>query len=667
MSLLSLDTETTGVDLRHGAKPFFVTFCDEKGVNTFYEWDVNPLTRQPVIPESDASEIIATLAFGPTLVLQNSKFDVTALKTAGIIENWPWKRTHDTLIAGHLLASNQPHDLTSMSLIYLGINIKPLEDKLKEACKEARRIAKSDYPDWRIAKKGLQEMPSAKESVASFDYWLPRAIAQECNYPDDHPWWTVLKDYSNADSAVTLPLFLAQKKELEKRGLWEIYVERMKVVPVGHDMENCGITLSKRRMNELRDEYKETSAKNARVCINIAKTYGHELELPKNGVNNSLREFCFDVLNLEKVKNPKSKTDAPTLDKNAIRHYLNTLPKSSKPLMFFKTLGDKRSRDTALSYMEGYERFWLPLSEDWYRLHPSLNATGTDTLRWSSSNPNEQNISKKEGFNLRYLFGPAPGREWWSLDYSNLELVIPAYKSGEQVMIELFDNPDDPPYFGSVHLLNCHVLHKEKFEECLKSGESFKTKYKSTLYQCVKNGSFAIQYGAIESSGTADRAFGMAGAQARIQSKFKKISELSKSTIEFANKYGYVETFPDKTVNPNRGYPLLCTRSSWGKILPTVPLSYKIQGTACWVMMKSMIRVHEYHKSINNGKHYFMAIQVHDEMVLDYPYSEGKGNLPKVKKVAALMRLAGDDIGVPLRVGIEYHPNNWSEGESIKC
>ena len=53
---------------------------------------------------------------------------------------------------------------------------------------------------------------------------------------------------------------------------------------------------------------------------------------------------------------------------------------------------------------------------NWRKLHTSLNMCGTDTLRWSSNNPNSQNISKKEGFNLRYAFGPAPGREWWSLD-----------------------------------------------------------------------------------------------------------------------------------------------------------------------------------------------------------------------------------------------------------
>ncbi len=55
--MLAIDCETTGLDLRHGAKPFMVQFCDDKGVQTWYEWDVDPLTRQPDIPKRDLGQI----------------------------------------------------------------------------------------------------------------------------------------------------------------------------------------------------------------------------------------------------------------------------------------------------------------------------------------------------------------------------------------------------------------------------------------------------------------------------------------------------------------------------------------------------------------------------------------------------------------------------------
>jgi hypothetical protein len=102
-----------------------------------------------------------------------------------------------------------------MALHYLGVNIEPLEIAVKQATTEARRMARSKYPDWRIAKSGLPEMPSAKESTWKYDMWLPRAIAMEEGYPDNHPWWTVCADYANGDSAVTLPLHKSHMRRIE--------------------------------------------------------------------------------------------------------------------------------------------------------------------------------------------------------------------------------------------------------------------------------------------------------------------------------------------------------------------------------------------------------------------------------------------------------------------
>lgn len=692
----SLDTETTGVDLYHGARPFLVTFCDEEGVNTYFEWDVDPLTRQPIIEHRDLTEIRDIIYSADRLVLQNSKFDSTALHMAfcGKLE-WPWSKVHDTLIAGHLLASNHPHDLSSMAVEYLGVNIDQYEDRMYEACAEARRVARKDYPEWRIANRDLPEMPSARGKVWKFDMWLLRAIATEKNYDPEDDWWSIVSDYANMDSAVTLPLFRRQEEILKERDLWDIYQERMKVVPVAEQMERHGITLNAKKVRQLQTEYRKESERSGRICVNVAKSFGYKLELPQSGNNKSLREFCFgkavvkafengewketndkkpkpgvsyvfsvDKSNCLNLKSPKvsKKTGDPSLDKAVLEHFEATLPTRSRELTFIRSLKAKRKRDTAVNYMEAYKRFWRPLNGrpgEWKILHPNLNITGTDTLRWSSSNPNEQNISKQEGFNLRYVFGPAPGREWWSLDAKNIELRLPAYEAEEREMIDLFERPDEPPYYGSYHLLVFDILHPEKFA---RHGTSCKKIYESTWYQWTKNGNFAVQYGAVESSGTADRAYHMPGAQRKVQERFGKIAELNRKMIKQANRFGYVETIPDKTVNPRRGYPLLCSRSDRGTVLPTIPLNYHIQGTAMWWMMKSMIRCSDYLDRLNQrrpGKDYRMILQVHDELVFDFPKGD---NLPIVKTIKRLMEKGGDDIGIPTPVSMEHHPNNWSAG-----
>lgn len=747
--MISLDMETTGVDFHHGTKPFFVTTCQPDGTQKFWEWDVDPLTRQPNIPEEDLDEIeeliILSGIANNDLILQNAKFDVAALRTIcpRISDNWPWERTQDTLIGGHLLCSNGPHDLTSMTSQYLGHDITPLEKSLEEAVQAARRWCRTHHPDWAIAKDGRADMPSSKGSLWRADYWLPRSLyLRDEEVQAQHPTWEhVLRDYANGteehlgDSPATLALWDFMKCELRRRDLWTIYQERMKVLPIAYRMEERGVTLSKCRLDQLKITYGEESEKAGRICTNIAAERQYELTLPAGGVNNSLRTFMFDVMNFERIYNTKSRSGAPTLDKTAMEHYMATLNSTSKQYLFVKSLLAKRKRDTAINYMEAYERFWVPVGDSplrtsnvtellkvWengqsvepmladaleeagcdnqellvglrnksvhpqrvhqellsvtWTLHPSLNPTGTDTLRWSSSNPNEQNISKQEGFNLRYAFGPAPGREWWSLDAKNIEARLPAYLSGERDQIALFEKPDEPPYYGSMHLLNFHTVYPDIWEKELrevgldKVGPTCKKKYAASYYQWCKNGGFAIQYGCQERKG--DATFHKAGAFKLLKQRFSKLAKLNDDCIRYANQHGYVETIPDRTVDPKRGYPLMCTRMDNGFVLPTVPLNYKIQGSAMWWTAKGMIRCDPLLEEWSRKKFKaFIVMQVHDEMVFDLPQrahplqDPARSNLDRIRELQALMEQGGDDFGIPTPVGVEYNPDNWSEGVTL--
>lgn len=681
----SLDSETTGVDHHHGARAFLVTTADENGDIAFWESDVDPYTRMPKWSEEDIDEIAETLSPNETgsLILQNPRFDVRALSNLRpeFGEYWRWEDTFDTLLAGHLLASNQPHDLTSMTLIYCGVNIQPLEDEMEEHVKEARKLAKSDYPKWRLAKAGDPSMPSAKETVWKFDMWLPRALAQELGYSSDHPWWTCTSNYANGDTVVTLPLFLKMKQRLIQRNLWDIYLMRLKLLPVIYKMETRGVNISKTRTLELEERLSIEADDYHQECLELAD---NEIEsLPVNGTSNALKSIVFDKFGL--VSNKKTPKGQAAMDKSVLDHWMSTLDEDSVPYKFITGLRQYRRRKTALGYIASYEKFWLSTKcRKTNILFPSLNPTGTDTLRFSSSNPNSQQISKQEDVNLRFCFGPGPGREWWSLDAKNIELRLPAYESGEELLIELFENPNDPPYYGSTHLLNFHTVYPDIWKDAVKkvglekAGGYCKKEYASTWYQYCKNGGFAIMYGAVniedpDKWGTADRAFHKKGAHSLLQARFNKLQKLNRKQIDYANKHGYVETMPDKTVDPKRGYPLLCSRSTYGKVLETVPLSYHVQGTAMWVIARAMIEVQKYLDSLNaaSTKGYFMVIQVHDECVFDFPSGKGsepwKYNLPKIRKIQRLMAGIGDDLipKVRLPFGCEYHSSSWAEGKTL--
>lgn len=758
--MLSLDTECSGLDIRHGARPFFVTTCNHLGEQLYWEWDVDPLTREPEVVVDDLWEIEQLIQGEPdTLVLQNPKFDYAALDSlAGYggwaWEEWDWSTVHDTLMAGHLLASNHRHDLTAMALEYLGEDIQPLEDALEVAVNEARRIAEREFPNWRIAKKGMADLPSQKESFWRADYWLPRAVAKAKDYPQDHPWWTVLSNYGNKDSETTLATFIVQKKELERRGLWEMYLFRMKLLPALYQMESCGVTGKVSHHQELLAAYKEDSKQARAKLVEIANSFDYDLELPKSGNNDSLRKFCFGTTGLEKceacdgtgktkegrgkkrvevecskcfgegvdpagpqqwlglpvVKTGK-KSDGPALDKQCLEEYLVTLDQSSPQGIFTKTLKKMRTRDTALTYLDGYQRFWQIMDGtnvwgDWFRLFSSLNPTGSDTLRFTSSNPNAQNISKAEepcpacdgdpdlrksceackgtgthSLSLRYCFGPLDDEEWWSLDYENIELRIPAYESREPAMIELFERPDNAPYFGSYHLLNASIVYPDLFWPTAEQKGAFKKKYASTWYQWCKNGGFCKQYGGGKTK--TDATFHKVGAYDLLNSKMPLMAAMNTRWIEFANRHGYVETRADKEVCPDRGYPLLCARSDWGTISPTIPLNYHVQGTAMWCTCRAMVRCKEFLDKLSTNfnflrqwvptatreqmaKGYRMILQVHDEIVFKFPKGiTPQQNLPIVRQLQKLMEHSGEDIGIPLRVAATYHDHTWAEGVAV--
>ena len=675
--IVAVDTETTGLDFWHGTRPFFVSTCEEGADGQrYWEWSVDPRTRRVNVNPDDVDEIAEYLDAADRIVWHNGKFDLHALRTVGVWNRIDWRRvwakSDDTIYMAHVLESNRPRNLTDLVIRWLGVDLEAYEKRIDEAAQKARRVAsakafREEHGEYALAKPGRPDMPSAKgEKSYKADLWLPRELWRRVDdVREEHPdWETDLRDYALADTAGTLHLGRVLLEEIRRRRQERNYRQQLKMTDVLYAMERDGVTYSPSRASELKRSHVASSAKAEAECVSIAKTRGIDLVMPKSGRNKALDALMFDEFKVEKIVAKKSKTGIPSLDKDVLRYYSQTLDGDAK--RFVDSLLRKRKDDTVVSYLDGYARFSTRGPNGTTVIHSSVNPTGTGTLRCSSSNPNGQNIGKtkdEEGRSLKYPFGPAPGREWWAMDYENIELRIPAYVAGEEEMIALFERPDDPPYFGSNHLLVAHILWPREFEECLRTGESFKDKYKATLYQWTKNGNFAAQYGAIPESGTADRAYHQEGAQEQIMRRFAKIAAYNRWCIEHANRHGFVEAIPDRTVDPDRGYSISLDRYEGGRVRPTEPLNYVIQSSAMQATRKAQVRCQERldeWNEANSKANYRQAIQVHDEIVFDFP-AGGRRNLPKVNALRRLMEESGRDIGVPLKVSVGYHPVSWAD------
>lgn len=109
------------------------------------------------------------------------------------------------------------------------------------------------------------------------------------------------------------------------------------------------------------------------------------------------------------------------------------------------------------------------------RIHGRFEPAGTATGRFSSKNPNLQNIGRGE---LREAFIPPPGHRFIVADYSQVELRAAAAIAGEDKMIEAYKRGVD--------------LHKQTASEVLGKPLSAVTKEDR---QISKSANFGLLYG----------------------------------------------------------------------------------------------------------------------------------------------------------------------------
>lgn len=765
--IISLDTETTGIDFSHGAKPFLVTTCNTDGVVRFWEFDVDPLTRQPHIHPDDTSNIQKLLDEAELIYLQNSQFDAKALATIGI--QLPWNKVRDTLVAGHLLASNHKHDLTSMVMEYLGEDIESYELRAKEVVQACRAVVKREHPDWRIAREGDPNMPSVKDSSDRSedkpwknDLWLPRALSKQhekvnkfrlspdSEIPND-TWLTVTSQYANTDSASTLWLGLKMEELVKERGYWQHYLHRLQLMRVACETTSYGVTARGDYTRDTIETYERYVAEVEVELHSISREAGWDLELAQGAaLNDNMRQFFYGSIqqrcprcNYRKVVkhwngeeptlNPcpkcisrkrdparyklitsqqsnlnlpvihSEKSGNASLDASAMSTYKSTLPEGPG-LDFVRLLTDKRKRDTHITYMRSYERFWVPIpgAPNHFRIRPSINPFGTDHLRGASSNPNLQNVGKQEGrceecnedgknpqgcgscnftglsmLSARNCFGPAPGREWWDMDFQSIEDRLPAYESGEPALIELFEKPNEPPYWGSNHNLTCSLLWSEMYYAAntdpkigqvgqplhlIKDG--FKKRYINE-YKRAKNTNFAKNYGGGKRK--VEMTAQVPGAYDMIDRGKPFLAALQQRILREAEKTGLVYTIPTRAINPKCGYPILASRTEDGGILSTTPFNYHISGTACECKNLAWVRcADQCAKWRSEGFDAHVSLEVHDSILFDFPKGKNKEeNLPRVLILKGLMEQSGRDLipPIPLPVSIDYHPNNWAVAE----
>jgi DNA polymerase I len=247
------------------------------------------------------------------------------------------------------------------------------------------------------------------------------------------------------------------------------------------------------------------------------------------------------------------------------------------------------------------------ISERTGRVHTSFNQAVTATGRLSSSDPNLQNIPIRttEGKKLRSAF--VAGEPGWSLlsaDYSQVELRILAHLSGDETLLDAFRRDLD------VHRATAARIFDVPLEQVT-----------SELRGRAKAINFGIVYGMGAQRLARDTGLSVADARAFIDgyfAKYPRIKAYLEEQVEHARKHGFVETVL------GRRRPLADIRSTQRQLRANaerMATNTPIQGSAADIIKIAMVRIDR--RLAAEGLRARMLLQVHDELLFEYPEAEG--------------------------------------------
>ena len=253
-----------------------------------------------------------------------------------------------------------------------------------------------------------------------------------------------------------------------------------------------------------------------------------------------------------------------------------------------------------------YNTYLLPLAdyiEEDGRIHPQFVQTGAATGRWSCEHPNLQNLPVKSdiGKEVRNIFISSPGKSLLSLDYSQIDLRAACILSGDEKLLEIFNNGED------IHRgVAARILGKRLDE--VTSEERYKAK--------------AINFGILYGMGVSALKDAMGVNDRKVAQEFYDnykntfvgVMNYLESVKNFAKANGYTETaFGRRRDIPLIKSPLPFLRSQGERIAINAP----IQGTSSDIIKLGAINIYnKYKKEIDNGE-IKILLQIHDELVFE--------------------------------------------------
>lgn len=430
--------------------------------------------------------------------------------------------------------------------------------------------------------------------------------------------------YRREQPAELLAKYESLSKRLEEDNIMKLFTEvEMPLVQVLAEMEMNGVALDTKELAKVQQEMNER----------LQTTEKEIYELAGESFNISSPRQVGDILfgKMQIMEKPKkTKTGQYVTSEEVL------MQQSGKSPIVKKILDYRGLKKLLGTYVEALPKL---INKKTGRIHTTFNQCVTATGRLSSSDPNLQNIPvrSEDGKEIRRCFIPEEGCEFFSADYSQVELRIMASLSGDENMIDSFIKGLD------IHAATSSKINHKPIEEITKDER-----------RKAKSANFGIIYG-ISAFGLAqDLNIERKEAKELIDGYFESfpgVMNFIEKCKEEARQKGYAETLlgrrrylPD--INSKNGtVRAFAERNS---------VNAPIQGTAADIMKIAMVNT--YQRIKREGLKTKLILQVHDELNFSVPKSEKA----QIEKIVMEEMQNAYTMAVPLIADCGWG-NNWLE------
>lgn len=418
--------------------------------------------------------------------------------------------------------------------------------------------------------------------------------------------------------------------KLKENNLESVYNDiELPLIPIIHKMQERGVLIDKKYLAKLSSEHHKRADE---LEKEIHKLAGEEFNInsPKQ-----LSVIIFEKLGLSVKSQKKTSLGVKSTKESELLKLQNQHPIIDLVLEYRevqKLLG---------TYIDAIPKL---LHED-DRLRAKFIQPGTTTGRLSSQEPNLQNIPIKteHGKKIRNAFIAPEDSVLASFDYSQIELRIAAFLSGDEKLIEIFKTAGD--------------IHRGVASEVFKVPRD---QVEPEMRRRAKVINFGILYGMGINALKANLGTSKEEAEHFYNEYFKNFSALAtyleKVKYEAAKK-GYTETFFGR----RRYFPGLHSKLPYVRAeSERMAVNAPIQGTEADIVKLAMVKINDMIAKHGLSDDVHLILTVHDELVYEIKKGYVEDMVPKIKDIMESIMSFEDTKGVPILA--EAHTGkSWGE------